>query len=214
MSLPLWVYIVGWICFVYLFIQILSFRAEYSTNILLSGLYFIEFGVHEATHLIMAFLPAIWVAAAGSIGEIAFTVLILVAAIKGKAYFATVFAGLWIMLAMNNVGRYMADARSQLLPLIGPGETVQHDWHYVFGQLGWLSVDTAIGGTVRGIGIAIGAAALVWGIYLIFYYKLTYATPTPSDRIVGGVYYTPWKRLISRRLFGNGMHRKIRMRGN
>jgi hypothetical protein len=167
MSLPLWVYIIGWICFVYLFIQILSFHAEDSHNILLSGLYFIEFGVHEASHLIVAFLPSLWVAAAGSIGEIAFTVLILVATIKGRAYFAAVFAGLWMMLAMNNVGRYMADARSQLLPLIGPGETVQHDWHYVFGQLGWLNADTALGGTVRGIGIAIGVAALVWGVYLI-----------------------------------------------
>jgi len=167
MSLPLWVYIVGWACFLYLFIQILSFRAEDSSNILLSGLYFIEFGVHEASHIIVAFLPQILVAAAGSVGEIGFTVLILYATIKGKAYFAGVFAGLWIMLAMNNVGRYMADARSQLLPLIGPGETVQHDWHYVFGQLGWLNADTAIGGTVRGLGIMIGVVALGWGLYLI-----------------------------------------------
>lgn len=176
MPLPLWVYVVGWIGFVYLFVQILSFRAEESSNVLLSGLYFIEFGVHEASHLIAAFLPSIWVAAAGSIGEIAFTVLILVATIKGKAYFAAVFAGLWMMLAMHNVGRYVADARSQLLPLIGPGETVQHDWHYIFGQLGWLNADTAIGGTVRGIGVAIGVAALAWGVYAIVR-KLAYSAP-------------------------------------
>lgn len=167
MSLPLWAYIIGWAVFVYLFVQILSFRAEAASNILLSGLYFIEFGVHEASHLIVAFLPQIFVAAAGSIGEIGFTVLILYATIKGKAYFAAVFAGLWIMLAMSNVGRYMADARSQLLPLIGPGETVQHDWNYIFGQLGWLNADTAIGGTLRGLGIAVGVAALGWGLYLI-----------------------------------------------
>ena len=167
MSLPLWIYIVGWVAFAYLFVQILSFQAEASQNVLLSGLYFIEFGVHEASHLIVAFMPQLFVAAAGSAGEIAFTLLILYATIKGEAYFAAVFAGLWIMLAMNNVGRYMADARSQVLPLVGPGETVQHDWHYVFGQLGWLNADTVIGGTVRGIGIAIGVAALGWGLYLI-----------------------------------------------
>lgn len=182
--LPLWVYIVGWIGFAYLFTQIVSFHAEASHNILLSGLYLVEFGVHEVSHLVVAFLPQIWVAAAGSIGEISFTVLILYATIKGKAYFAAVFAGLWIMLAMNNAGRYMADARSQLLPLIGPGETVQHDWHYVFGQLGWLNADTAIGGTVRGLGIAIGAAALGWGLYLI----IMKATGTHSD--TGGLMQT------------------------
>lgn len=176
MSLPLWAYIIGWTCFVYLFIQILSFRADESSNILLSGLYFIEFGVHEASHLVTAFLPQMLVAVAGSIGEIGFTVLIFYAAIKGKAYFAAIFAGLWIMLAMSNVGRYMADARSQLLPLIGPGETVQHDWNYVFGQLGWLNADTAIGGTLRGLGIAVGVAALGWGLYLIIL-----KTTTPSN---------------------------------
>lgn len=167
MSLPLWVYIIGWVFFVYLFIQILSFRAEDSSNILLSGLYFIEFGVHEVSHIVVAFLPQILVALAGSVGEISFTILILYATIKGKAYFAAIFAGLWIMFAMSNVGHYMADARSQLLPLMGPGETVQHDWNYIFGQLGWLNADTAIGGTLRGLGIAVGVVALGWGIYLI-----------------------------------------------
>jgi hypothetical protein len=167
MSLPLWVYIVGWLFFVYLFIQILGFRAEESDNVLLSGLYFIELGVHEASHMVVFFLPPVMVAAAGSIGEMGFTYLLLVATLRAKAYFASVFVGLWVMLAMNSAGRYMADARTQLLPLIGPGETVQHDWHYVFGQLGWLNADTLIGGTVRGIGDVVGAAALLFGLYLI-----------------------------------------------
>ena len=167
MPLPLWLYAVGWAFFFYLFMQILQFRAEDGGNILLSGLYFIQFGVHEASHLIFSFLPQILVAAAGSIGEVSFTVLVLAATIKGKAYFASVFAALWVMLAMSSAGRYMADARSQLLPLIGPGETVQHDWNYVFGQLGWLNADAAIGGGVRIVGIIVGAAALGWGLYLI-----------------------------------------------
>jgi hypothetical protein len=78
-----------------------------------------------------------------------------------------VFAGLWLMLAMNSAGRYMADARSQLLPLIGPGEVVKHDWNYVFGQLGWLNADTFIGGSVRLIGDGIGVMVLLFGALLI-----------------------------------------------
>lgn len=167
MSLPLWIYIIGWVVFAYLFMQILSFGVNHQNNLILSGLYLIEFGVHEVSHIAVGFLPPIFVALAGSIGEIAFTVLVLVATIRGKAYFAVTFAGLWIMLAMSSVGQYMADARSQALPLAGPGETVQHDWNFIFGQLGWLNADTIIGGTVRGIGIAIGAAALGWGLYCI-----------------------------------------------
>lgn len=167
MPLPIWLYIVGLIFFIYLFVAILGFSAENSHNPLLTGMYLINFGVHEASHIIVMFLPAIFVAAAGSIGEVGFTFLLVVAAIKGRAYFAGVFTGLWVMLGLMSMGRYMSDARAQLLPLIGPGETVQHDWNYVFSQLGWLSADTAIGGTVQAIGIAIGGLSLIFGVYLI-----------------------------------------------
>ncbi len=167
MPLPTWLYIVAWGFFVYLFISILSFKAEVPNNIVVSGMYFINFGVHEASHIVFGFLPPVAVAAAGSIGEVSFTLLLWFATLKAKAYFASVFTGIWVMLGFMSAGRYMADARSQLLPLIGPGETVQHDWHFVFSQLGWLNADTAIGGTVSAIGIIFGVASLLFGLWLI-----------------------------------------------
>lgn len=167
LPLSLYLYIPLWIFFVYLYIQILFFSAENSQNILLSGLYFIEFGVHEASHLVFFFLPSIMTAAAGSIGEISFTTLIVAAALKARSYFAAIFGCLWMMLAMNSVGRYMADARTQQIPLIGPSEVVNHDWNYVFSQLGWLDFDVLIGATVRGLGDIIGGLALIFGLYLI-----------------------------------------------
>jgi hypothetical protein len=167
MKLPLWLYVTGWLFFIYLFVSLLGFNAENSSNLILSGMYLIDFGVHEASHLIVFFLPAIFVAAAGSIGEVSFTILLLYATIKAKSYFAACFAGLWVMLGFMSAGRYMADARAQTLPLIGPGENVQHDWHFVFSQLNILNYDTLIGGTVQWIGIVVGAASLVVGLYLI-----------------------------------------------
>lgn len=167
MPLPTWLYIVAWGFFVYLFISILSFKAEDPNNIVVSGMYFINFGVHEASHIVFGFLPPVAVAAAGSIGEVSFTLLLWFATLRAKSYFASVFTGIWVMLGFMSAGRYMADARSQLLPLIGPGETVQHDWHFVFSQLGWLNADTAIGGTVLAIGIIFGAVSLLFGLWLI-----------------------------------------------
>ena len=167
MTWPLWMYIVGWVFFVYLFFQIVGFDVRSIPNLLVSGMYFVEFGVHEASHLVFAFLPQIFVAAAGSFGEISFTLLLLFATLKAKAYFASIFAALWVMLAMNSVGNYMADARSQSLPLIGPGDTVIHDWNFVFGKLGWLGSDAAIGRTVAIAGDLVGGAALLFGLYLI-----------------------------------------------
>ena len=164
---PAWLYIAVWVACLWLFIDILSFHAEAATNVVLSGLYFIEFRVHEASHLVFGFLPSIGVAAMGSVGEITFTLLLLFTCFYKKAYFAAVFAGIWVMLAFNSVGRYIADARAQQLPLIGPGETVQHDWHYVLSQLNLLNNDLIIGGAVRTVGDIIGALALAFGIYLI-----------------------------------------------
>lgn len=169
LKLPLLVYVVLWFFFLYIFFQILNFRAENSGNLFLSGMYFIEFGVHEISHLIVMFSPQLFVAMAGSIGEILFTVLILIATIKARSYFASIFAGLWIMLAMNSVGRYIADASSQLLPLAGPGDNVQHDWHYILTNLNCLESDQFIGGIVCFIGDIIGVCFLFFGIVLMIF---------------------------------------------
>jgi hypothetical protein len=72
------------------------------------------------------------------------------------------------MLGFMSAGTYMADAKAQNLPLIGPGETVQHDWHFVFSQLGWLDASIVIGTIVQYIGIAIGVCGLLFGLYLIY----------------------------------------------
>lgn len=162
-----WLYLVLLGLFAYLYFQILTFNPQDQTNPLLIGLYFIEFGVHEASHLITAFLPPIITAAAGSIGEIGFTALIAYAGFRAKSYFGGIFGLLWVMLAMNNAGRYMADARAQQMELIGLSDHPTHDWNYVFGQLGWLQADTAIGGMVRILGDVIGAAGLLLGLFIV-----------------------------------------------
>jgi len=167
MNLPIWIYLLGWIFFVYFFFQILGYDSLNSNNILISGLRFIDFGVHEASHLIVFFLPHIWVAAAGTIGQICFPLLLLFATIKAKAYFASVFVSLWLMMTLHGVGRYMADAREQILPLMGPGENAQHDWTYIFGELGLLDKDQIIGGVVATTGTVIGVLGLGLGVYLI-----------------------------------------------
>jgi hypothetical protein len=167
MPLPTWLYIVGLIFFIYLFINVLQFSVQNENGLLVSGMYLINFGVHEVSHLIVFFLPSILVAAAGSFGEVSFTLLLLAASLKAKSYFAACFAGIWVMLGFMSAGQYMADSRAQSLPLIGPGETVQHDWNFVFSQLGWLNADAAIGSTVQGIGIIIGALSIATAAYFV-----------------------------------------------
>ncbi len=86
------------------------------------------------------------------------------------------------MLAMNSAGMYMADARSQQIPLVGFSNQPTHDWNFVFSELGWLPADAVIGNTVRGMGDLVGVIALGIGIWLIIK-KITYkesSTQEPS----------------------------------
>ncbi len=159
-----WWQIVLWLFFAYLYWQILGFNQGNISNPILGGMYFIEFGIHEAGHIVFGFLPQIWVAAAGSLSEVGFTILLTFAALRTKSYWAAIFALLWFMLAMHSMGTYMADARAQLLPLVGPGPDPMHDWHFVFGQLGWLNADVMIGTTVKIVGNIVGAGALLFGL--------------------------------------------------
>lgn len=162
------IYIPAWLFFLYLYVQILMLSPVAGTgDIVLGGMYFVQFGVHEASHIVTAFLPSILCAAAGSIGEMSFTWLLAYAALRAKSYFASAFALLWVMLAMTSAGNYMADARSQQMQLIGPSPDPKHDWNFVFSQLGWLDWDTLIGGTVRVLGDIAGLIGLAIGLVVI-----------------------------------------------
>ncbi|MDB5177113.1 MAG: hypothetical protein JWN75_781 [Candidatus Saccharibacteria bacterium] len=162
-----WIYILLWLFFVYLFFQIIGFYQGNVSNVLLGGLYFIQFGVHETAHIVFGFLPPVLVAAAGSVSEVLFTGLVAFAAFRAKSYFAGVFGLLWVMLAMKSMGNYMADARAMAMPLIGPSSDPHHDWNFVFGQLGLLNSDIFIGTTVQVIGAIIGVIGLMIGLMII-----------------------------------------------
>jgi hypothetical protein len=164
----LWTLLPLYALFIYIFIGALNFRVETNTNPVVGLMYFIEFGVHEMSHIVVMFLPQVLVAAAGSGGEILFTILVIIAALKYKSYLFAIFGSLWFMLACRSVGIYMSDARSQLLPLIGPGgDGAKHDWHFVFSQLGWLPQDQIIGGSVVIVGVIVGSVALILGLYML-----------------------------------------------
>jgi hypothetical protein len=171
-------YLLLWLFFAYLFISILSFNQAGISNPVLQVMYFIQFGIHEVAHLGLMFAPVVIVASEGSMAELLFTSVVAFVAFRAKAYFAGIFGLLWFMLAAKSAGNYMADARSQALPLIGPGQNIKHDWNAVFTELGLLSADQAIGGIVTWIGVIVAAIGMLFGLWLIIQYFTEPATPT------------------------------------
>lgn len=67
----------------------------------------------------------------------------------------------WVAQNCWNVSRYVADARTQELPLVGGGE---HDWAYLLGRAGLLAKDQELAGAIHFAGILLLGASVFWGI--------------------------------------------------
>jgi hypothetical protein len=157
----------------YIFFSILRFNPNEPAALIILPAQSLDFGLHEFAHVATAFLPSLLTAAAGSGSELLLGTLLVFGAFKTRCYFAAMFCCLWLMLACQSVGIYMADARRQSLDLVSLGgalsgsESVTHDWNFIFTKLHLLSFDTILGGLVRGFGIGMGLAGIFFAGWLM-----------------------------------------------
>lgn len=113
---------------------------------------------HEAGHLIFGILGETLGLYGGTLGQLVIPLIVGVTFWAQREPVGSAVAGVWFFENFLNIARYMADARAQLLPLVGGGD---HDWTNIFSRWGALSSDTAIAHVVTAAGW-IGMAA-VWG---------------------------------------------------
>lgn len=129
-------------------------------------------GLHEAGHLLFAFFPGdFFTVAGGTLLQLAAPVLSAVMFIRQPDYFAVTVCGAWLGTNLYNVAEYMADARAQELPLVtvGDGECVIcHDWGYMLGQVGLLSLDTTLAGLGRVLAFLVMWTSLAAGAWMLW----------------------------------------------
>ena len=113
---------------------------------------------HEAGHPIFAILGSTLGLYGGTLGQLAFPVLTSIAFWRRRETVSLAVTLAWFFENFFSIARYMADARVQILPLVGGG---QHDWEAIFTRWGALHADTQIAGVVRALGW-LGLAA-TWG---------------------------------------------------
>jgi hypothetical protein len=77
---------------------------------------------------------------------------------------AFAFAAAWFFENFLNIARYMADARAQVLPLVGSGD---HDWTNIFLRWNVMGLDLRIAEFTRAAGWfgVVGAWAWLWTRY-------------------------------------------------
>lgn len=174
-----------WLFGLYVFVNLLGYDPDKPLPLVIAAAQSFDFFLHEMAHIITAFLPRILTAATGSMSELLLGSALVFGAFKTRSYMTSLICCLWLMLACQSVGVYMADARAQRLDLVSLGamlsgsDEVTHDWNFVFGRLHILGLDTFIGGGVRVVGIAVGLFGLAFTAWVIYQMYISRAEPAP-----------------------------------
>ncbi len=117
---------------------------------------------HEAGHPIFGIFSARLEPYGGTIGQLAFPVVLLVGSWRNRNSVGVTVSGIWFFENWLNIARYLADARSMELPLVGGGD---HDWNTILSQWGLLPFDTQIAVSLRvlaWLGMGTSCAWLGW----------------------------------------------------
>jgi hypothetical protein len=151
---------IGWLCF-YLLFFIYAARDR-------SGFLFLDYAnlmIHECGHPLFSVFGYTLMILGGTLAELLVPLLCTGYFFWKREIAGAAFCAFWFFENFPYIGTYMADARAQVLPLVGSGD---HDWGILFGQWGLLAQDQKIGGVTRAIGwIGMLAAVgwLVWRTY-------------------------------------------------
>lgn len=128
----------------------LGFYALFLLNALLDtdGYLFIDHVnliIHEAGHLLFSYLGHTLMVWGGTLFELFVPVALAVAFLFRRHLPGAAFAGFFFFENFLYIATYMADARSQSLPLVsvGGGEA-EHDWFFILSQLGLVQYDTTL----------------------------------------------------------------------
>lgn len=123
--------------------------------------------VHESGHLLFGWFGQTLGLWGGTLMELLVPLALAVYFAFNRQTTGTAFCAFFLFENLLYISVYMADARTQELPLItvGDPENGGHDWFNIFSRLGLLQQDTAIAGMVKTVGWMGMLAAVAWLIW-------------------------------------------------
>lgn len=104
---------------------------------------------HEAGHLFFRILGDTASLYGGTLGQLVFPVVTAVVLWRKREPLGFVIAGIWFFENFLNIAVYVADARTQALPLVGGGD---HDWFNILSRWNALASDTSLARKLRALG--------------------------------------------------------------
>lgn len=145
---------IAWLCFYTLFL--IYAITDRSGFLFLDNVNLI---IHEGGHFFFNWFGYTIMILGGTLGELLVPLFCAAYFFAHRETTGFAFCAFWFFENFPYIGTYMADARAQVLPLVGSGD---HDWGILFGQWGLLQHDRQIGGTMRAIGWIGMIAVIGW----------------------------------------------------
>ena len=97
----------------------------------------------------------------GTISQLIWPFVVMVYFIMKREGLSASFGLFWFGENFLNISKYIADARSMRLPLVGGGI---HDWNFLLGKWNVLRYDHSAAGIIFSAGVLLMTASIVWAL--------------------------------------------------
>ncbi len=118
--------------------------------------------VHEAGHLFFSFFGTFVQFLGGTLMQLIIPILLLVIFYKSAMPKGMQLSFFLLGHSLINVSVYAADARTQVLPLLGNGK---HDWNYLLNEMNLLNFDEQVGYVFFSLAILFFVIAVILPAY-------------------------------------------------
>jgi hypothetical protein len=139
----------------------------------------VDLPIHETGHLVFAPLGEFLQFLGGTLFQLIMPAAFVVYFARRRDLHAASVALWWVAQNFWNISVYVADARTENLPLVGGGE---HDWAYLLGRLGWLKLDHVIARDAWFLGVLAYIIAIGGGL-LALTSGAAMETPSETDAL-------------------------------
>lgn len=123
---------------------------------------YVNLPFHESGHIIFGFFGETIAFLGGTFGQLMWPAILTVYFIKSREPLSASFCLFWFGENFLNISKYVADARSMVLPLVGGGI---HDWNFLLGKWHMLRYDHTIADFTFVLGVIIMAGSMVWAFF-------------------------------------------------
>ena len=123
---------------------------------------YVNLPFHESGHLLFSPFGETISFLGGTIGQLMWPLILMVYFIRRKEALSASFCLFWFGENFLNISKYIADARSMALPLVGGGI---HDWNFLLGKWHILRYDHTIANVVFVFGVILTILSMVWAFW-------------------------------------------------